>query len=174
MRLSTVVAFLGSIAIAGCVSTFHRIEIAPPAKAKSSSADSPYLQVREFGVSHKVVLSHFAGLTQSAVTVDVRNRSSAPITLDVSKAALDIEHICNPTRAHVSAVASGAGNLPDRIDERSANRPPVTIGRDDTRAEVAWSILHGLATLQASGRLRPTHLHARLDIAHRMLTQETH
>ena len=47
---------------------------------------------------------------------------------------------------------------------------------DGTRAEVAWSALHGLATLQASGRLPATRAQARLDLAHRMLTltqQET-
>lgn len=42
---------------------------------------------------------------------------------------------------------------------------------DGTRAEVAWSALHGLATLQASGRLRATHMQARLDLVHRMLTR---
>ncbi len=45
-------------------------------------------------------------------------------------------------------------------------------GDDGTRAEVAWSTLHGLATLQAGGRLRPDQAEARLDLAHRMLTQE--
>jgi AcrR family transcriptional regulator len=43
---------------------------------------------------------------------------------------------------------------------------------DGTRAEVAWSTMHGLATLQASGRLRPGHVQARLDLTHRMLTQQ--
>jgi len=42
---------------------------------------------------------------------------------------------------------------------------------DGTRAEVAWSALHGLATLQAGGRLRPDQADARLALAHRMLTQ---
>src|SRR5436190_9149173 len=42
---------------------------------------------------------------------------------------------------------------------------------DGTRAEVAWSALHGLATLQAGGRLRASHLQARLDLVHRMLTR---
>lgn len=41
---------------------------------------------------------------------------------------------------------------------------------DDTRAEVAWSTLHGLATLQASGRLPMSRMQARLADAHRMLT----
>src|ERR1700722_12177226 len=46
---------------------------------------------------------------------------------------------------------------------------------DGTRAEVAWSTLHGLATLSAGGRLRPAAAQARLDLARRMLTeQETH
>jgi AcrR family transcriptional regulator len=42
---------------------------------------------------------------------------------------------------------------------------------DGTRAEVAWSVLHGLATLQASGRLRASHVEERLDLTHRILTQ---
>jgi AcrR family transcriptional regulator len=41
---------------------------------------------------------------------------------------------------------------------------------DGTRAEVAWSALHGLATLQAGGRLRPSQVEARLELTHRMLT----
>ena len=43
---------------------------------------------------------------------------------------------------------------------------------DGTRAEVAWSALHGLATLQAGGRLRADQAGARLDLAHRMLTRQ--
>ena len=46
---------------------------------------------------------------------------------------------------------------------------------DGTRAEVAWSTWHGLATLQASGRLRASAAQARLDLVNGMLTQqETH
>lgn len=40
---------------------------------------------------------------------------------------------------------------------------------DDTRAEVAWATLHGLATLQASGRLPADRAQARLDQAHAQL-----
>jgi AcrR family transcriptional regulator len=43
---------------------------------------------------------------------------------------------------------------------------------DGTRAEVAWSALHGLATLQAGGRLRAGAADARLDLAHLMLSRE--
>jgi AcrR family transcriptional regulator len=42
---------------------------------------------------------------------------------------------------------------------------------DGTRAEVAWSTWHGLATLEASGRLRASAAQARLDLVHDMLTQ---
>jgi AcrR family transcriptional regulator len=41
---------------------------------------------------------------------------------------------------------------------------------DDVRAEVAWSTLHGLATLRAGGRLPAERTQARLQAAHRMLT----
>src|SRR5580693_1498932 len=44
---------------------------------------------------------------------------------------------------------------------------------DETQAEVAWAAMHGLATLQASGRLRPSYVEARLDLAHRMLTNQS-
>ena len=43
-------------------------------------------------------------------------------------------------------------------------------GAGDVRAEVAWATLHGLATLQAGGRLPPGRAEARLDAAHRVLT----
>ena len=41
-----------------------------------------------------------------------------------------------------------------------------------TLAEVAWSTLHGLATLEAGGRLLESHAQARLELAHRMLSQQ--
>src|SRR3954468_1152527 len=40
---------------------------------------------------------------------------------------------------------------------------------DGTQAEVAWAAVHGLATLQAGGRLRASHVQARLDLVHSML-----
>ena len=42
---------------------------------------------------------------------------------------------------------------------------------DGVRAEVAWAALHGLATLQASGRLPESLAPDRFDLTHRMLTQ---
>ena len=43
---------------------------------------------------------------------------------------------------------------------------------DETRAEVAWALWHGLATLAAGGRLRVDAAHDRLDLALRMLTEQ--
>ena len=43
---------------------------------------------------------------------------------------------------------------------------------DESHAEVAWSALHGLATLQASGRLRASHAQTRFELTHGMLTQQ--
>jgi AcrR family transcriptional regulator len=43
---------------------------------------------------------------------------------------------------------------------------------DGTRAEVIWSALHGLATLEGAGRLTPGQAQARLDLLHRMLTRQ--
>lgn len=42
-------------------------------------------------------------------------------------------------------------------------------GSDDVRAEVAWSTLHGLVTLQAGGRLPAGRMDARLEDAYRRL-----
>jgi hypothetical protein len=44
-------------------------------------------------------------------------------------------------------------------------------GPDDVRAEIAWASLHGLATLQISGRLPASRTDARLEHLHRVLTR---
>jgi hypothetical protein len=145
MRALAMAAFLGIVASAGCASGFHRVEVLPPAEANGASPASPYVQVRELGVSHKVVLFHFNGLWQLAVTVDVRNRSTAPLTLDTAGAALDLAQLCNATRARAAAVASGAGDLPGRVDLEGAAARAVTIGPGEDRSfwivfeRVEWS-----------------------------------
>ena len=74
-----------------------------------------------------------------------------------------------------SGLAFGAEDTPEPLQQGFAAIRDAFLDADGTRAEVAWSTLHGLATLQASGRLRPSQAQARLELAHRMLTQqETH
>jgi AcrR family transcriptional regulator len=71
-----------------------------------------------------------------------------------------------------SGLAFAADDTPEPLRHAFSRIRDAFPDADGTRAEVAWSTLHGLATLQAGGRLRPTHVQARLDLAHRMLTQQ--
>jgi len=74
-----------------------------------------------------------------------------------------------------SGLTFGADDTPESMKRGFSAISEAFPDADGTRAEVAWSTLHGLATLQASGRLRPSHVQARIDLTHRMLTeQETH
>jgi hypothetical protein len=50
---------------------------------------------------------------------------------------------------------------------------PLAGDRDvETLSEVAWSALHGLATLARSNRLRASHQQARLDLLVEQLTRQ--
>jgi AcrR family transcriptional regulator len=74
-----------------------------------------------------------------------------------------------------SGLAFAADDTPEPLHRAFSGIRDAFPDTDGTRAEVAWSVLHGLATLQASRRLRAGHIQARLDLAYRMLTQqETH
>jgi AcrR family transcriptional regulator len=74
-----------------------------------------------------------------------------------------------------SGLAFAADDTPEPLHRAFSGIRDAFPDGDGTRAEVAWSALHGLATLQAAGRLRTSHAQARLDLTHRMLTQqETH
>jgi len=70
-----------------------------------------------------------------------------------------------------SGLAFAADDTPEPLHRAFSGIYDAFPDADGTRAEVAWSALHGLATLQASGRLRASHVQARLALAHRMLTQ---
>src|SRR3954453_22907341 len=70
-----------------------------------------------------------------------------------------------------SGLAFAADDTPEPLRHAFSGLYKVFPDADGTRAEVAWSALHCLATLQASGRLRASHVQPRLDLVHRMLTQ---
>ena len=70
-----------------------------------------------------------------------------------------------------SGLPFAADDTPEPLRRAFAGIHDVFPDADGTRAEVAWSALHGLATLQAGGRLRASHVQARLDLVHRMLTR---
>jgi AcrR family transcriptional regulator len=69
-----------------------------------------------------------------------------------------------------SGLRFAADDTPEPLHFAFASLRDVFPDADGTRAEVAWSALHGLATLQAGGRLRASHVQARLDLVHDMLT----
>ena len=70
-----------------------------------------------------------------------------------------------------SGLAFAAGDIPEPLQRAFSAIQVAFPDADGTRAEVAWSTCHGLATLQASGRLRAGAAQARLDLAHAMLTR---
>ena len=70
-----------------------------------------------------------------------------------------------------SGLAFAAEDTPEPLRRAFAGIRDAVPDADGTRAEVAWALLHGLATLQAGGRLPAEQAQARLDLAHRMLTR---
>jgi AcrR family transcriptional regulator len=70
-----------------------------------------------------------------------------------------------------SGLAFATDDTPEPLRHAFSGIQDVLPDADETHAEVAWSALHGLATLQAGGRLRASHVEARLDLAHQLLTE---
>ena len=71
-----------------------------------------------------------------------------------------------------SGLAFGVEDTPEPMQRAFWGIRDAFPAADDTRAEVAWATLHGLATLGAGGRLRPDQTQARLELAHRILTEQ--
>ena len=69
-----------------------------------------------------------------------------------------------------SGLAFAAEDTPEPLRHAFSGIRDAFPDADGIRAEVAWAALHGLATLQASGRLPASQTQARLDLTHRMLT----
>jgi AcrR family transcriptional regulator len=137
----------------------------------------------ELGVTQPVLYSVFAGRQAiiDAVALEgfgdiadaLRAVGSSPLAR--MRAYLDFaaEHpqVYEAMFSMPSGLAFAADATPQSLLRAFEAIRDVFPDEDGTRAEVAWSTLHGLATLQASGRLRPTQAQARLDLAHRMLTE---
>ena len=71
-----------------------------------------------------------------------------------------------------SGLTFATGDIPEPLQRAFWGIRDAFPDAGETGAEVAWSTWHGLASLSASGRLRASHIQARLDLAHRMLTQQ--
>jgi AcrR family transcriptional regulator len=69
-----------------------------------------------------------------------------------------------------SGLAFAAAGTPEPMQRAFLGIRDAFADADDIQAEVAWSTLHGLATLQATGRLAANQVQARFDLAHHILT----
>ena len=138
----------------------------------------------ELGVTQPVIYSAFAGrqaLIDAAAVAGFTDLAAELEAAQVSPMArmrtyLDFAADHPRTYEAMFSLPSGltfaAKDTPEPLLHAFAGIHDAFPNADDTQAEVAWAVLHGLATLQASGRLRPSHVQARLELAHHMLTQQ--
>ena len=137
----------------------------------------------ELGVTQPVLYSVFAGRQALVDAVALNGFADLAAALERAEASAlaRMRAYLDFAAAH-PRVYEAMFSMPSDLNFAAADTPEPLMrsflalqgafpGDDGTRAEVAWSMLHGLATLQAGGRLRASHVQARLDLAHRMLVQ---
>jgi AcrR family transcriptional regulator len=123
--------------------------------------------------SQPVLYSHFAGKDAIVAAVALNGFATLAGLLKqgadargVALAYLDFarEHpaLYDAMFAEPTSLAFGSAETPAALRESFAELLRVT-GGDETRAEVFWSTLHGLATLDRGHRLRPDYAGPRLD-----------
>jgi AcrR family transcriptional regulator len=137
----------------------------------------------ELGVTQPVLYSAFPSGRQSlidAVAVDGFGAIAAaleavdPEPMARMRAYLDFAaaqpHVYEAMFSMPSGLQFGSGSGTEELRRAFAAIQAAFPSTDVTRAEVAWASLHGLATLQASGRLPESHAQARLEYAYQKLT----
>ena len=119
-----------------------------------------------------VALDGFADLAAALATVDASPMARMRAYLDFATAH---PRLYEAMFSLPSGLTFGDANTPEPLQRAFSAIQDAFPDADGTRAEVAWSTCHGLATLQASGRLRPSQFQARLDLVHRMFIEtESH
>ena len=116
-----------------------------------------------------VALGGFGDLAAALEAVDTSPRARMRAYLDFAAAH---PRVYEAMFSMPSGLPFAADDTPQPLRKAFAAIHDAFPEADGTRAEVAWAALHGLATLQAGGRLRPGEAQARLDLTHRMLTDE--
>jgi AcrR family transcriptional regulator len=137
----------------------------------------------ELGVTQPVLYSVFAGRQELVDGVALVGFSEIAAALEAVEAAP-----LSRMRAYLDFAAShprvyeamfslpsdltfASDGTPEPLRRAFAAVSAAFPDADGTRAEVAWATLHGLATLQAGGRLPAGGAQARLELAHGMLTR---
>jgi AcrR family transcriptional regulator len=136
----------------------------------------------ELGVTQPVLYSAFASRQALVDAVALNGFSDLAAALDAvdpfpmarMRAYLDFAaahpRVYEAMFSLPSGLAFAAQETPEPLRHAFAGIRDAFGDADDIRAEVAWAALHGLATLQASGRLPARLEQARLDLTHRVLT----
>jgi len=115
-----------------------------------------------------VALDGFRDIAEALEAVDASPMARMRVYLDFAAAN---PRVYEAMFSMPSGLAFAADDTPEPLRRAFAGIQVAFPDADGTRAEVAWSALHGLATLQAGGRLRASHVQARLDLVHDMLTR---
>jgi AcrR family transcriptional regulator len=139
----------------------------------------------ELGVTQPVLYSAFAGRQALIDAVALNGFDDLAVALEASEASpmARMRAYLDFAAAHPrlyeamfslpSGLAFAVDHTPEPLQRAFRGIRDAFPDADGTRAEVAWSAWHGLATLEASGRLRASAAQARLDLVHDMLTQHT-
>jgi AcrR family transcriptional regulator len=138
----------------------------------------------EIGVTQPVLYSAFAGGRQAVVdAVALSGFTAIADALEAVEAepmarlrayldfAVGQPRLYEAMFSMPSGLRFGGADGPEPLRRAFAAIRDAFPGADDTSAEVAWATVHGLATLQVSGRILEGSAEARLDYAHRMLTR---
>jgi AcrR family transcriptional regulator len=138
----------------------------------------------EIGVTQPVLYSAFTGGRQSLIdTVAIQGFTAIanaleavdPDPMERMRAYLTFAsgqpRVYEAMFSMPSGLEFGGSNGPEPLRRAFAAIREAFPGADDTKAEVAWATLHGLATLESSGRIPVPRAEARLASAHAMLVQ---
>lgn len=138
----------------------------------------------ELGVTQPVLYSAFSGRQALVDAVAMEGFSAIAAALEAVEPtpmarmraylafAATQPHVYEAMFSMPSGLPFGDDSSPEPLRRAYAAIKVAFGGPDDTRAEVAWASLHGLATLQAGGRLPESRAQARLEYAHRLLTED--
>ena len=166
----------------------RRDRIVQAARELAGSEGWPAVTMRrlatDIGVTQPVLYSAFAagrqavvdavaisGFTAIAEALEAADPEPLPRMRAYLEFAAAQPHVYEAMFSMPSGLTFGADDVPAPLLRAFTAIEVAFSDTDDTRAEVAWATLHGLVSLQISGRLPAQRTEARLRYAYRMLTQ---